>query len=155
MRTQPWDRQKKYSPFKSKMMKTCEQAVRYAWRTTVVEEKWLNKTHQRRHLSKCKKYDPCQTLMIDMSNMVIKVASVSSAESGRLTCLYKSHQVWLSSWISFQRKTPEAISRRITRSLINVEGIDTLVFKILSNTQPSSVQCPWDVATTDNVVQKT
>jgi hypothetical protein len=74
------------------MMKTCEQAVRYACRTTIVKEKRLNKTHQRRHLSKCKKYNPCQTLMIDMSNMIIKVASASSTEWGRLTCLYKSHQ---------------------------------------------------------------
>jgi hypothetical protein len=133
------------------MIRTWKPAIslRYVRRTTVVEGKPLNKTYQRRHLSKCKKDDPRQTLMVSMSNMMIKVATEPPAKRGGLACLYKRHQVLQLPWTPFQRKTPETMSASRTRSLINVEVIDILVFKTSSNTQPISVQCPRDVVATD------
>lgn len=83
------------------------------------------------------------------------MATEASAEWGRLTCLYNSHQVLQLPWTPFQRKTPETMSASRTRSLINVEMIQILVRKILANTQrPSSARCPRDVTTTDKMVQK-
>jgi hypothetical protein len=64
--------------------------------------------------------------------------------------LYKRYQVPQLPWTPLQRKTPETMSASRTRSLINVEMIQTLVRMILANTQwPSSARSPRDVTRTD------
>ena len=67
--------------------------------------------------------------MVTMRDM-IKMAIAPSTGWGRLTCLYKSHQMLPLLRAPFQRKTPEIMRASRTNSLMNVEKIQTLGFEI-------------------------
>ena len=56
--------------------------------------------------------------MVSMSKKIKE-----ATERGRLTCLYRSHQVPLAARGPFQRKIPESMSTSRIRSLTNVEMV--------------------------------
>src|SRR5579863_2380141 len=88
--------------------------------------------------------------MVSMSKKINE-----AAERGRLTCLYRSHQVPLIARGPFQRKTPESMSASRIRSLMNVEMVLILMCKTRSIVQLPSDQYALAVAMTDGEVQKT
>ena len=72
----------------------------------------------------------------------------------RLACVYRSHQIPPFPRLLFQRRTPASMSARRTKSMMNVERTTTLARELRINTQIPSIQCPRNVTTPDNVIQK-
>ena len=90
-----------------------------------------------------------------MSNE-IKEVTVPAAGWGRLTCVYRSHQMPPAlSRASFQRKIPKSVSTRRTRSLVIVERTEILVGRTCALSHIPKTGYAVVSTTPDKVIQKT